>query len=188
MQLRIFWRRGVSRWSRSPPGSRVVVVIPRDYLIAVHVFASLRNFRNLSNENSRGQSRRPASGARFHASPVPSLFRLTLISTAKRCEPTRSEIPAQRHDRRSCNQHQKFELYSCSVHEPIIEPHRTAIRASLAEGQAPLDRSRSGMSRRYGGWSLGTACRELGASDVGQARPSAAVVPTALAAARARVA
>ena len=42
---------------------------------------------------------------------VPSLFRQTLISTTKRCEPARSEIPAQRHDRRYCDRPQKFELY-----------------------------------------------------------------------------
>ena len=45
------------------------------------------------------------------SSTVPSLFRLTSISITKRREPTRSEIPAQRYDRRSCDQRQKFELY-----------------------------------------------------------------------------
>ena len=43
---------------------------------------------------------------------VPSLFRQTAISSAKRCEPTRTEIPAQRHDGRYGNQRQKFELHS----------------------------------------------------------------------------
>jgi hypothetical protein len=43
--------------------------------------------------------------------PVPSLFRLMLISTAKRREPLRNEIPAQKHDRRSTDRHQKFDLY-----------------------------------------------------------------------------
>ena len=42
---------------------------------------------------------------------VPSLFRLTLINGAKRRELIRTEIPAQRHDRRSRDQCQKFELY-----------------------------------------------------------------------------
>jgi hypothetical protein len=42
---------------------------------------------------------------------VPSLFRQTPINTAKPREPTRNEIPAQRRDRRSCDQRQKFELY-----------------------------------------------------------------------------
>jgi hypothetical protein len=45
------------------------------------------------------------------APPVPSLFRLMLISTSKRCEVTLNEIPAQRNDCRSRNQRQKFELY-----------------------------------------------------------------------------
>ncbi len=39
------------------------------------------------------------------------LFRLTLSSTAKQREPIHIEIPVQRHDRRYCCQHQKFELY-----------------------------------------------------------------------------
>ena len=43
---------------------------------------------------------------------VPSLFRLTLINTTKRCEPTRTKIPAQRHSRRCRHQHQEFDLYS----------------------------------------------------------------------------
>jgi hypothetical protein len=42
---------------------------------------------------------------------VPSLFRLTLINTIKRCKPMHSEIAAQRHDYRSRDEHQKFELY-----------------------------------------------------------------------------
>jgi hypothetical protein len=42
---------------------------------------------------------------------VPPLFRLTLINDIKRREPTPTKIPAQRHDRRSFDQHQKFELY-----------------------------------------------------------------------------
>src|SRR6266487_2078502 len=64
-------------------------------------------------------------------SPVPSLFRQTSISSGKQCEPTRKEIPAQRHDRRSRDRYQKFELYSCSSHEPTIDLHRTAMRGSL---------------------------------------------------------
>ncbi len=43
--------------------------------------------------------------------PVPSLFRLTLLSTTKQREAMRNEIPAQRHGRRSGDRHQKFELY-----------------------------------------------------------------------------
>lgn len=43
---------------------------------------------------------------------VPFLFRQTLISTAKRHKPARTEIPAQRHGRRSRDRGQKFELYS----------------------------------------------------------------------------
>src|SRR5260370_5678998 len=43
---------------------------------------------------------------------VPSLFRLTLISTTKRREPTLNEIPAQRHSRRYHHRHQKLELYT----------------------------------------------------------------------------
>jgi hypothetical protein len=43
---------------------------------------------------------------------VPSLFRQTPISTTKRDEPTRSEIPAQRHVCRYRYRHQEFELYS----------------------------------------------------------------------------
>ncbi len=44
--------------------------------------------------------------------PVPALFRLTLINTAKRHQPIRTEIPAQRHSRRYRDRRQKFELYS----------------------------------------------------------------------------
>ena len=44
-------------------------------------------------------------------SNVPSLFRLTLINTAKRHQPIRTEIPAQRHSRRYRDRCQKFELY-----------------------------------------------------------------------------
>jgi len=42
---------------------------------------------------------------------VPSLFRLTLINTTKRREPTRNKIPAQRYNHRYRYQHQKFEEY-----------------------------------------------------------------------------
>jgi hypothetical protein len=45
-----------------------------------------------------------------NGSSVPPLFRLTLISITKQREPMRTEIPAQRHDRRSRNRHQEFEL------------------------------------------------------------------------------
>ena len=45
-------------------------------------------------------------------SPVPALFRLTLINTAKRHQPVRAEVPAQRHSRRYRDRRQKFELYS----------------------------------------------------------------------------
>ena len=50
-----------------------------------------------------GWTQRPGS--------VPSLFRLTLISATRQREPTINEIPAQRHSRRYCYRHQKFELY-----------------------------------------------------------------------------
>ena len=42
---------------------------------------------------------------------VPSPFRLTLLNATKRREPIRTEIPAQPHDRRYRDGHQKFELY-----------------------------------------------------------------------------
>jgi hypothetical protein len=44
-------------------------------------------------------------------SPVPSLFRLTLIGATKRCEPTSSEAKAQEHYRRYRGHRRKFELY-----------------------------------------------------------------------------
>jgi hypothetical protein len=46
---------------------------------------------------------------------VPSLFRLTLINATKGRKPTRTKIPAQRHDGRFRYRHQKFELYSCDL-------------------------------------------------------------------------
>ena len=46
------------------------------------------------------------------AHSVPSLFRQTLIYSAKQRQPIRTEIPAQRHNRRSPGRYQKFELYS----------------------------------------------------------------------------
>jgi len=45
-------------------------------------------------------------GSMQRQTSVPPLFRQTPISSAKRREPTRSGIPAQRHDRRSRNRHQ----------------------------------------------------------------------------------
>jgi hypothetical protein len=48
-------------------------------------------------------------------SPVPCLFRQTLISTAKRCEPVHTGIPAQRQDRRFRDQRQKFELCDLDI-------------------------------------------------------------------------
>jgi hypothetical protein len=50
-------------------------------------------------------------GAAFVSPSVPSLFRLTLISTTKRCKPTITEIPAQRYSRRYRGHTQKSELY-----------------------------------------------------------------------------
>ena len=40
-------------------------------------------------------------------STVPSLFRLRLLSTSEQREPACTEIPAQRHHRRSCSQGQR---------------------------------------------------------------------------------
>ena len=42
---------------------------------------------------------------------VPSLFRLTPLSTGKRHQPVNSEIPAQRYSDRYRHEAQKFELY-----------------------------------------------------------------------------
>jgi hypothetical protein len=41
-----------------------------------------------------------------------------------------SAIPAQGHERRSQDQRQKFELYSCSSHERTVELYRTAVRTN----------------------------------------------------------
>ena len=51
---------------------------------------------------------------------VPSLFRLTLLDSGKRREPTRARIPAQRHRRRYRCYYRKFELYfdRCSANLP----------------------------------------------------------------------
>jgi hypothetical protein len=54
------------------------------------------------------------------AHSVPSLLRQTLINAAKQRQPIRTEIPGQQHNRRSHDQHQGFELYSCDM--AIWEP------------------------------------------------------------------
>ena len=79
---------------------------------------------------------------------VPSLFRLTLISTTKRREPTRSQIPAQRLSRRYRGQCQKFELYSCSGNRAF-----TLSQAAKSGSQPGLlgGRSTSPAGHRNGG-------------------------------------
>ena len=59
-----------------------------------------------------------------YSNPSRRLFR-PVPSEAKRYELTRTEIPAQRHGRRYRDHHEKFELHSCSSHEPTVELCRT---------------------------------------------------------------
>jgi hypothetical protein len=67
--------------------------------------------------------------------PVPSLFRQTLISSTKRREPIRTEIPAQRHDRSYGDQHQKFELHSHRVGSRLT-PGAMSLTGSKQPGSA----------------------------------------------------
>jgi hypothetical protein len=68
-----------------------------------------------------------------YRAPVPSLFRLTLISFTKQRKPRRGEIPAQRRNRRSRGRYQKFELNSCSALQPDGRPECTAPRTDLGQ-------------------------------------------------------
>jgi hypothetical protein len=61
---------------------------------------------------------------------VPPLFRQMPINTTKRHEPTHSEIPAQRHERRSGDQSQKFELYFDQQDDAARNPVALLVRAS----------------------------------------------------------
>lgn len=72
-----------------------------------------------------GWTQRPGS--------VPSLFRLTLITTTKQREPTINEIPAQRHSRRYHHQDQKFELYTDGPQaEALWQQHSDSLALPLA--------------------------------------------------------